>query len=41
MTLVSADTRAGSTKNAHVGKYIFFFYKKRLQVKVTDNVNCR
>lgn len=27
MTLVSADTRAGSTKNAHVGKYIFFLQK--------------
>lgn len=29
MTLVSADTRAGSTKNAHVGKYIFFFFYKK------------
>lgn len=29
MTLVSADTRAGSTKNAHVGKYIFFFFLQK------------
>lgn len=34
MTLVSADTGAGSTKNAHVGKYIFFFTKNASKLKL-------